>query len=103
MRRALDAAFDEGALDAIAAPTNGPAWPIDWISGDRFGLGSSQPAATSGYPSITLPMGDIHGLPIGVSIVGLPWSEPKLIGYAYALESRLPARLEPGFVSTIEE
>jgi amidase len=122
MRRALDAALDRPAsdgpasegranegpasraqpLDAIVAPTNGPAWPIDWVSGDRFSLGSSQPAATSGYPSISLPMGDIHGLPIGVSIVGRPWSEPRLIGYAYALESRLAARREPAFVETLE-
>jgi amidase len=117
MRRALDAALgghapdrqpaggqptDGQPLDAIVVPTNGPAWPIDWVAGDRFSLGSSQPAATSGYPSITLPMGDLHGLPIGVSIVGRPWSEPLLIGYAHALESRLTAWREPRFLETLE-
>ena len=102
MTEAIDAAMAASELDAIVAPTNGPAWPIDWVLGDRFSVGSSSAAAVSGYPSVTLPMGGIKGLPIGLSIFGRAWSEPQLIGYAHALESRLGAWREPEFLATLE-
>ncbi len=100
---AIDRAFAAHDLDAIVAPTNGPAWKTDWIAGDRFSVSSSSAAARSGYPSITLPMGDIHGLPIGITLFGTKWSEARLISLAFALESRLPPRLEPGFRNSIEQ
>jgi amidase len=102
MRRALDTALNGAELDAIVAPTSGPGWPIDWVSGDRITLSSALPAGAAGYPSITLPMGAIHNLPVGMSFIGRAWSEPKLIGYAYALESRLEAWSPPRFLPSIE-
>jgi amidase len=60
--------MEKHRLDAIIAPTNGPAWNIDWVNGDHFSGSSSAPAAISGYPNITVPMGFVHGLPAGISI-----------------------------------
>ena len=71
---------------ACIAPTNGPAWLIDPINGDSFGIGSSSLAAISGYPSVTVPAGFVAGLPIGLSFIALPWNEKQLIEIAYAFE-----------------
>lgn len=97
MRRALDAAIEAAGVDVVAAPTNGPAWTTDWVNGDSFSVGSSMPAAVAGYPAITLPMGQVHGLPIGVTLFGRPWSEARLVAYAYALEQALAAWRRPTF------
>ena len=94
----LDKLIAEHQLDALVAPTNGPAWLIDWINGDHFGGGSSEAAAISGYPSITVPAGAIHGLPIGISFFGKAWSEPKLIQLAYAYEQASQHRKIPEFL-----
>lgn len=80
-------------LDCLMAPTGGPAWKIDLVNGDNFALGSSTPAAVAGYPNLTVPMGQIDGLPVGVSFFGPAWSEPVLIevGSAWeALRGELP-------------
>ncbi|HDR50182.1 MAG TPA: amidase, partial [Mariniphaga anaerophila] len=69
-KEGIDAVMEEHNLDAIIAPTNGPAWNIDWVNGDHFSGSSSAPAAISGYPNITVPMGFVHGLPAGISIFG---------------------------------
>ena len=101
----IDAVMKEHDLAAIIAPTNGPAWTTDWVNGDRWGsdsVSSSSLAAISGFPSITIPMGEIHGLPIGVSLFGLPYTEADLIGFAFALEQQLGARENPGFPRTLE-
>ncbi len=74
------------SLDGIIAPTGGPAWKIDLTNGDNFSLGSSTPAAVSGYPNITVPMGMIDGLPVGLSFFGPAYSEPALISLASAWE-----------------
>lgn len=73
----IDKLMDEHQLDALIAPTNGPAWKIDWVNGDHFGGGSSDVAAISGYPNITVPVGYVHGLPVGISFFGRAWSEPN--------------------------
>lgn len=84
---AIDNALDEHSLDALIAPTRGPAWMTDNVSGDHSsGISSSSLAAISGYASITVPAGDILGLPIGVSFIGPEFSDAKLIQFAYALE-----------------
>jgi len=75
---------------------------IDFVAGDNYTIASSTPAAVSGYPAVTLPAGDVHGLPVGVTLFGRPWSEPQLIGYAYALEQATRAILRPGLVPTLE-
>ncbi len=91
----LDAVLDEHKLDALIAPTNGPAWMIDLVNGDSFHVGSSSLAAISGYPSITVPAGQIAGLPIGLSFMGKPWNEKQLIEIAYAFEQATGARYAP--------
>jgi amidase len=99
----IDSLFESHDLDAVIAPTNGPSWVTDWVNGDSFSLSSSSPAAISGYPAVTLPMGEIHGLPIGVTLMGTPYSEKKLVGLAYALEQKLQARRNPGFRKSLAE
>ncbi len=98
----IDRVLSEHDLDAIIAPTGSPAWKTDHINGDSFQLGSSSPAAHAGYPIITLPVGDIDGLPVGMSVFGTAWSEPVLISIAYAIEQGLQARIVPQFRSEIE-
>lgn len=92
---ALDDAFANERLDAIVAPTNGPAWMTDHVNGDSFSVGSSRYAAISGYPSVTVPAGFARGLPLGLSFIGPPLSEQALIEAAYAFEQATRARRAP--------
>lgn len=85
-------------LDAIIAPTGSPAWKTDHINGDSFQLGSSSPAARAGYPNITVPMGFIDELPVGISFFGRAWSEPILLEIAYAYEQGTKYRRAPKFL-----
>lgn len=94
----IDRVMDENRLDAIVAPTGTPAWKTDLINGDSFQFGSSSPAAVSGYPNITLPMGFIDGLPLGTSIFGRAWSEAELLAIAYAYEQQSRQRRAPEFL-----
>src|SRR5690242_9617271 len=99
----IDAAIAKHALDAIVAPTQGPAWLIDLVNGDAGGGGSfTTPAAVAGYPHVTVPMGFVHGLPVGLSFVGRAWSEATLLKLAYAFEQAAPARRKPTFAPTVE-
>lgn len=82
----IDRVMKQHQLVGIMAPTGGPAWKIDLTNGDNFSLGSSTPAAVAGYPNITVPMGMIDGLPVGMSFFGPAYSEPALIGLASAWE-----------------
>jgi amidase len=91
----IDAIMDRHKLDAIVAPTTGPAWQIDLVCGDHYGGSSSTYAAVAGYPSITVPAGFVAGLPVGISIFGRAWSEPALIKIAYAFEQATHARKPP--------
>jgi amidase len=97
----IDFLMEKHKLDALIAPTNGPAWNIDWVNGDHFVGGSSEPAAISGYPAITVPAGFVHGLPIGISFFGRAWSEPTLIRLAFAFEQATKHRKAPGFLKNI--
>jgi len=97
----IDKVMDEYNLDAIIAPTGNPAWTTDWINGDRYLIHSSSPAAWAGYPNISIPMGNIHGLPVGISFFGRAWSEPKLIEIAYSFEQKTKARIVPQFKSML--
>ena len=94
-KEGIDKVMEEHNLDAIIAQTNGPAWTIDWLNGDHFSGGSSSPAAISGYPNITVPMGFVKGLPIGISFFGKAWTEGKLIEIAYAYEQATKHRKTP--------
>lgn len=93
----LAALFDELALDALVAPTGGPGWTTDLINGDHSGNGFSSPAAVAGYPHITVPAGALLGMPIGLSFVGPPFSEARLIGYAFCFEQASRARTIPRY------
>lgn len=97
----IDAALAKHKLDALLAPAVGPAWVTDPVNGDHF-LGSGYgAAAVAGYPSITVPMGDSHGLPVGLVFMGPAWSEPRLIELAYAYEQLSKARRPPRYLPTI--
>lgn len=98
----IDATLRNHALDAIVAPSGGPAWLIDHVCGDHYGGGNTSPAAVAGYPSITVPAGYVWGLPVGLSFIGPAWSEPALIGYAYAFEQGTQVRRPPAFAATVD-
>jgi amidase len=97
----IDAVMDKHKLDALVAPTGGPAWLTDLIAGDHFGGGSSSTAAVAGYPNINVPAGDVFGLPVGISFFGRAWSEPVLIRLAYAYEQASKLRKGPQFLPTL--
>jgi len=98
----IDATVAKYKLDAIVAPTQGPAWLIDLVNGDAGGGGSfTAPAAVAGYPHVTVPMGQVRGLPVGVSFVGRAWSEATLLKLAFAFEQAAPARRKPTFEETV--
>lgn len=96
----IDKIMNSNSLDALVAPTGSPAWKTDLILGDHFSGSSSSPAAIAGYPSITVPMGFISGLPVGISFFGRAWSEPVLIEIAYSYEQATKHRKAPGFYVT---
>ena len=83
----------------IIAPTGGPAWLIDPVNGDHTGMSFSTPAAVAGYPHLTVPAGQVRGLPIGLSFVGAAWSEAKLLAYGQAFERATAHRRPPAFVA----
>jgi amidase len=98
----IDALMDKFQLDAIMAPTGGPAWLTDLVNGDHAGGGSSNAAAVAGYPDITVPAGFISGLPVGVSFFGRAWSEPVLLKIALGFENATKIRKPPRFLSSVQ-
>jgi amidase len=100
--KGLDATFAKHRLDVLVAPTQGPPSLIDLVNGDPSGDSSTTPCAVAGYPAITVPMGYTFGLPLGITFMGLAWSEPSLLKFAYAFEQATKVRRAPRFLPTAE-
>jgi amidase len=98
----IDFIMDKFKLDALVAPTAGPAWLTDLINGDHAAGGSSSAAAVAGYPNINVTGGYLWGLPVGISFFGRAWSEPTLLKIAYSFEQLTKVRQKPRFLPTIE-
>jgi len=98
----IDATMDRLRLDALVAPTGNPAWPIDLVNGDHFTGSVTTPAAVAGYPHITVPMGSVSGLPVGLSFYGRAWSESLLVSLAFAYEQATGHRQLPRFLERLE-
>jgi amidase len=98
----IDAAMEKDRLDALVAPTTSPAWPIDHLNGDHIKGASTTVAAVAGYPHITVPAGEVSGLPVGISFFGRAWSEATLIRLAYAFEQATRHRRVPRLQPTVK-
>ncbi len=101
-KEGINKVISNNKLDAIVAPTGGPAWNIDLVNGDHYLGSSSSLPAMAGYPHITVPAGYIDGLPVGISFFGLDWHEPQLIGMAYAFEQMTKSRQKPKYIKTLK-
>ena len=99
----IDATLAANNLDAIVAPTNSPAWPIDLINGDAFLFGSSGFAAVAGYPLVTVTGGYSFDLPVGITFMASAWSEPTLIRIASGFEAAADVRRRPRFLRTFND
>ena len=101
-RKAIDSLLKANQLAAIIGVTTGPAWCIDWVNGDySTGVDFSSPAAMAGYPHLTVPMGQVRGLPVGLSFVGTAYQEGKLLGLGYAYEQATHHRAAPKMLPTV--
>jgi amidase len=101
-RKIIDATLRDNQLTAIIGVTTGPAWCIDWVNGDySTGVDFSSPAAMAGYPHLTVPMGQVRGLPVGLSFVGAAYQEGKLLGLGYAYEQATHHRAAPKMLPTV--
>jgi amidase len=96
-RGTLDAMLAEGKVEALVAPSGGPPSIVDPVNGSRFFGSFSGLPAVSGYPHLTVPMGDVDGLPVGLSLIGPAWSEARLLAIGYAFEQATHARRTPEF------
>jgi amidase len=101
-RQAIDGTLKEHDLHALCGPSTGPAWCTDLVNGDAFsGYGMGSGAAMAGYPSITVPMGDVHGLPVGLLFMASAYAEASLFAIAFAYEQVSRNRRSPSFRETI--
>ena len=102
-RRTLDAALAVNGLDAIATVTGGPSWRVDLARGDNHSGESSMLPAVAGYPHLTVPMGALRHLPVGMSFIGAAWSEARILALGYAFEQAIQARVMPTFIPSLED
>ena len=101
-RRALAAAFSEHRLECLVTVTGGPSWRVDLVRGDNHSGESSSLPAVAGYPHLTVPMGTVHRLPVGLSFIGPAWSEARLLALGYAFEQAAQVRVVPSFLRSLE-
>jgi amidase len=99
----IDLALSQFHLDAVVAPTDGPAWTTDLINSDHFIFASSGLAAAPGYPIVQVPAGMVLGVPVGISFIGTAFSEPTLIRLASGFEAATHARMVPTFAPTLPD
>jgi len=103
-KEGIDKILKDNKLDALVGPTRGAAWLIDAVHTDvSTGSGGGSPAAVAGYPHLTVPMGHIKGLPIGLSFIGPQWSDALILSLGYAYEQASMKRIEPRFLRSVEE
>jgi amidase len=103
-REGIDKLLHDNNVIALVGPTMPPAWPIDAVNGDQIsGGGAGNLAAIAGYPHLTVPMGAVHGLPVGLSFIGGRWDDARILALGYAYEQASHRRVEPRFLSSIEE
>jgi amidase len=100
--KGIDKLLADNKVVALIAPTGGPAWTIDLVNGDHFGGSVSALPAVAGYPHLTVPMGYVHGLPVGLSLIGPAWSEQRLLSLGYAYEQASRARRAPEYRPSIQ-
>lgn len=102
-RKFLNTMMEKLALDAFCGPSNGASWCIDPVNGDHWtGYGAYSPAAVAGFPSVTVPMGQVQELPVGLTFFGRAWEDGKMIGLAYAYEQAARHRVAPKFIGTVK-
>ncbi|HYF23123.1 MAG TPA: amidase [Caulobacteraceae bacterium] len=103
-KEGIDKLLADNKVSLLVAPTTGPAWLIDAVNGDQYsGGGASGLPAVAGYPHLTVPMGQITGLPVGLSFIGPAWSEAEVLGVGYAYEQRTKARRAPQYLRSVED
>jgi amidase len=98
----IDALLARDHLDALIAPSYGPAWRTDIVGGDHDNGAVSSLAAVSGYPHLTVPMGQVRGLPVAISFIGPAWSEARLLALGAAFEALAPVRRPPTYAPSVE-
>jgi amidase len=97
----LEGFLRDNQVEALVAATTGPAWVVDPVNGDSFAFSASELPAVAGWPHLTVPMGGVQGLPVGLSFIGPKWSEARLLALGYAYEQASHARLTPAFLPSL--
>ncbi len=100
-REGIDRMLADNRADALVAPTNGPAWTVDPVNGDHFMGAASTLPAVAGYPHLSVPMGEVGGLPVGLSFIGPAWSDARMLAYGHAFELRAGRAAAPTYAATL--